>query len=697
MIGNHQRRQKIVGGILLLIIIGWYCTIGNVPKEGWIERRYERTRTAKRRGERKKETMEVRGSGIYINKGLVIIFLILLWIQPVEGWEGNGRQLIEIVGWNIGGGLLMKQDLISKIKGDIIMIQESNLYHDEHNQLEGWWPNFQTIKSSRKRMAKTDAKRGEGENYSATRRGGVVMLVRRGITIEQFIEPEGGRVCGMKCRIEEERWLILCIYAPAEISEEKNFWGNLERDVKKWRDGCTGVIMGGDMNIIEDLRKDHWSTNGHIRSDALKYRQGRACRQNLELKDAYREWDREGRMTTYNIWREGEKVAGSRLDYFWVSDSVWERTREVTIEKEEGNKDHEKQRICIIGRVPRSITKKVEEEEKDWDYSQGDEADWESYKEQLKHLCRSKVSKEQLNTRGKIEERWEILKECILEAAANNIPKKERSRKRGKMRKNSRVGWINWLKKLEEWEQIEKPDKTTLMEVGKAAGAKQWKALQFPVWKYAMKEEWEAMRGRCREAISKVTKWIEMTDQELERVDKRHYKQSLIQEYQTQPKLFYNKLMKKGVNIEAIEIIKEEKRVTEPEEVKEEYRRYFQDLLECKKAPQEVGDEWGEDIKAITKEGEEEWRKEITKEEVGEQIRGMKRGSAGGPDKTHYRMLKEGPEELVENSDNTLQWNYRIGILTKRIQKRDNLHNLQKGKPWNAGELQGDYSPECRI
>ena len=83
------------------------------------------------------------------------------------------------------------------------------------------------------------------------------------ITILQINTNEGGRILSLNFLFENRHFQLLNIYGPTKVSNKTRFYKNL----KKYINAKTNLILGGDFNMVEDLhldRKKSTPNNAHL-------------------------------------------------------------------------------------------------------------------------------------------------------------------------------------------------------------------------------------------------------------------------------------------------------------------------------------------------------------------------------------------------------------------------------------------------
>ena len=93
------------------------------------------------------------------------------------------------------------------------------------------------------------------------------------------------------------------------------FFQNLREQMTMFR--CEEIILGGDFNLVMDVKKDKKGGKSTMHRNALKVVQN--IRDNLDLTDIWRDLNPDGRRYT---WRQNKPEIHCRLDFFLVSVSL---------------------------------------------------------------------------------------------------------------------------------------------------------------------------------------------------------------------------------------------------------------------------------------------------------------------------------------------------------------------------------------
>ena len=101
--------------------------------------------------------------------------------------------------------------------------------------------------------------------------------------------------------------LTICnIYAPSK--DDPIFFQNISDQMTMFR--CEEIILGGDFNLVMDVKKDKKGGKSTTHRNALKMIQN--IRDNLDLTDIWRDLNPDGRRYT---WRQNKPEIHCRLDF----------------------------------------------------------------------------------------------------------------------------------------------------------------------------------------------------------------------------------------------------------------------------------------------------------------------------------------------------------------------------------------------
>ena len=145
---------------------------------------------------------------------------------------------------------------------------------------------------------------------------GVTILLKERFRADVSASGEfcGGRVVWVDLNLLEERVRLLCVYAPNDGADRKDFFEIL----KNFLDVSRCVIMGGDFNCVENASLDrHLSTGTYSWYTRVGAEELRAICSDYGLVDAYRSKYPDGREFTWH-----RQHAWSRLDRFYLSPAL---------------------------------------------------------------------------------------------------------------------------------------------------------------------------------------------------------------------------------------------------------------------------------------------------------------------------------------------------------------------------------------
>ena len=118
-----------------------------------------------------------------------------------------------------------------------------------------------------------------------------------------IIDLEVGELISMICNI----------YAPNK--DDPIFFQNIREQMTMFR--CEETILGGDFNLVMDVKKDKRGGKSTTHRNALKVIQN--IRDNLDLTDIWRDLNPDGRRYA---WRQNKPKIQCRLDFFLISVSL---------------------------------------------------------------------------------------------------------------------------------------------------------------------------------------------------------------------------------------------------------------------------------------------------------------------------------------------------------------------------------------
>lgn len=129
--------------------------------------------------------------------------------------------------------------------------------------------------------------------------------------IRKEIRCPYGRYVSMKVEINNTALNLICLYAPNNAAERKEFIANL--DTLMCRSEL--LVLGGDFNFVENNALDKCGGNTNARTDGFV--ESNAMKANYELCDIFRKIN----LTTKGYsWSRGQ--VASRLDRFYLPNAV---------------------------------------------------------------------------------------------------------------------------------------------------------------------------------------------------------------------------------------------------------------------------------------------------------------------------------------------------------------------------------------
>lgn len=149
----------------------------------------------------------------------------------------------------------------------------------------------------------------------ASNKAGVAILFNNNFAfkvLRQICDKEG-RYIIIDLEVGEQILTICNIYAPNK--DDPFFFQNIREQMTMFR--CEEIILGGDFNLVMDVKKDKKGGKSTTHRNAWKVIQN--IRDILDLTDIWRDLNPDGRRYT---WRQNKPEIHCRLDFFLVSVSL---------------------------------------------------------------------------------------------------------------------------------------------------------------------------------------------------------------------------------------------------------------------------------------------------------------------------------------------------------------------------------------
>ena len=157
-----------------------------------------------------------------------------------------------------------------------------------------------------------------------------MILVKKSLEIQTIDIEEGicGRYVLYKCKIQGQLFLLINIYAPtSNETENSTFLANLYEKIQNFiGDDHVQIVSGGDWNFTENNTTDR--RGGRPRLWNLSISEISKYKENLDIIDIWRQKYPDQKRFT---WRSGNKKLASRIDRWYISDSLQPAVNNVSI------------------------------------------------------------------------------------------------------------------------------------------------------------------------------------------------------------------------------------------------------------------------------------------------------------------------------------------------------------------------------
>jgi exonuclease III len=216
---------------------------------------------------------------------------------------------------------------LKKMKVDIIFLQET--YSTKDN--ERFW------------KCQWDGKifQAHGTNHSK----GVAILIKKNVDVDivtSTIDNEGRYIC-LNVNIQDQPVCLLNVYAPcsSKCNEQLTFFTNIIDVLKVHHLPYSKIIMGGDCNILMNTRLDRYGGNPIYNAKVMD-----KVTEIMENNDLIDIWRVRNPYLKQYTWRQRNPLIQSRLDYWFISDSMQDMVKKADI-KPAIKTDHSAIVLCL--------------------------------------------------------------------------------------------------------------------------------------------------------------------------------------------------------------------------------------------------------------------------------------------------------------------------------------------------------------
>ena len=209
---------------------------------------------------------------------------------------------LNILSLNIRGGIKninkrsQLQSLIDINKINIILLQETHV-------------SSLSFKNEIDKIFECESFWSFGESDS--RGVGILILKNFERDVKSYKRDNEGRIISVSMTIGSEDIKIISVYAPNQISDRKRF---LTNDLDRFLIGTSPIIIGGDWNHVENLKKDKIGGNDARRHEGSIIMN--KIKQTYNLTDCYRHIHKE---ETAYTWSCDSTNIKTRIDSIYIS------------------------------------------------------------------------------------------------------------------------------------------------------------------------------------------------------------------------------------------------------------------------------------------------------------------------------------------------------------------------------------------
>ena len=185
---------------------------------------------------------------------------------------------------------------IKKYKADLCMLQETHCTKNYEQLWSSEWGNKCIY-----------------ANGSSGARGVAMLLTKKTVNIQDVCRDINGRYLVCKLLIEGYTYCITNIYAP-NVNDPSMF-KELFDVIRSMN--CVHHIIGGDLNVVQDIKIDRNSERVY---NNRNYEEIKIGMEEYDLVDIWRARNPEKRFFTWM--KCGDRLSWSRIDYFLISQSL---------------------------------------------------------------------------------------------------------------------------------------------------------------------------------------------------------------------------------------------------------------------------------------------------------------------------------------------------------------------------------------